>query len=481
VRYNAGQVSTGMTQNWTRAVDYSYTPDGLNRSQMMDNGQATSYTPNGMNQYVGVNGAASLYDQNFNLYTLNGWRYDYNADKQLLLTTNGASTGTFLYDGLGRCVRRAINNVPTIITYDGWKPTVEWDASGNLSALNVYGPGADEILYRYIAATNQRLRYHHDIHGNVTALLDWGGGTVLERYTYDAFGQPTILSAGGTQLSTSAVGNRFMFQGREYLSELGLYDYRHRMYHPGLGRFLQTDPLGFGGGDANLFRYCGNDPVNGSDPSGLQWATTPTVRVDGGGVDGWQTVDFPGELAFLSEGRGFHPSPGRTYSGQLHSVGPDGKINRHPNGTSIGQHPSGPGQVTTDPVIAVLFPAEPGQDVLTGLQLSWWPSWLTLPHYAHAVDPETAAWTDKGKWPTLIVAGAMFLPAAVEFVAPEGAIALGQSLEALPYAARLNAARVLVGAQALTIGITTAAYKPIDDKVLQALEEEMVLWEFWRP
>src|SRR5205085_8013812 len=35
-----------------------------------------------------------------------------------------------------------------------------------------------------------------------------------------------------------------------------------------LGRFLQSDPLGFGGGDANLFRYCGGDPVNGSDPLG---------------------------------------------------------------------------------------------------------------------------------------------------------------------------------------------------------------------
>jgi RHS repeat-associated protein len=69
--------------------------------------------------------------------------------------------------------------------------------------------------------------------------------------------------------SQSAIGNRFMFQGREYLSELGIYDFRNRYYQPALGRCLQKDPLGFGGGDANLFRYCGGDPVNGRDPYGL--------------------------------------------------------------------------------------------------------------------------------------------------------------------------------------------------------------------
>jgi len=62
-----------------------------------------------------------------------------------------------------------------------------------------------------------------------------------------------------------------MFTGREYFFELGIYDFRHRFYYPALGSFLQPDPLGFGGGDANLFRYCGGDPVNRKDPSGLDW------------------------------------------------------------------------------------------------------------------------------------------------------------------------------------------------------------------
>jgi RHS repeat-associated protein len=99
---------------------------------------------------------------------------------------------------------------------------------------------------------------------------------VIERYTYDVFGSPTILSTNNTQLSTSAYGNRFMFQGREYFPELGIYDYRHRMYHPGLGRFLQTDPTGFDAGDMNLFRYCSDDPVSKSDPMGLYYEINPT-------------------------------------------------------------------------------------------------------------------------------------------------------------------------------------------------------------
>src|SRR6266404_4514951 len=70
-----------------------------------------------------------------------------------------------------------------------------------------------------------------------------------------------------------AEGNRFLFTGREYLGDLKLYDYRNRMYQPELGRFMQPDPKEFGAGDYNLYRYCHNDPVNRSDPMGLESAS----------------------------------------------------------------------------------------------------------------------------------------------------------------------------------------------------------------
>jgi RHS repeat-associated protein len=61
----------------------------------------------------------------------------------------------------------------------------------------------------------------------------------------------------------------------QWIGELGIYDYRHRMYNPDLGRFLQTDPTGFDAGDMNLFRYCDDDPVDRSDPTGLDWNYFP--------------------------------------------------------------------------------------------------------------------------------------------------------------------------------------------------------------
>jgi RHS repeat-associated protein len=67
----------------------------------------------------------------------------------------------------------------------------------------------------------------------------------------------------------SATGNRFLFTGREYFASVGLYNYRNRFYSPKWGRFLQSDPIGFAGDPANLYRYVGNNPVNWSDPYGL--------------------------------------------------------------------------------------------------------------------------------------------------------------------------------------------------------------------
>ena len=74
---------------------------------------------------------------------------------------------------------------------------------------------------------------------------------------YDEYGKPQAGNAG-----------RFQYTGQAWLPEIGLYDYRARVYSPTLGRFLQTDPIGPSGG-INLYAYVGNDPVNATDPLGL--------------------------------------------------------------------------------------------------------------------------------------------------------------------------------------------------------------------
>ena len=82
-----------------------------------------------------------------------------------------------------------------------------------------------------------------------------GAATTID--TYDEYGVP----GGGN------VG-RFQYTGQMWIPEIGLYHYKARDYSPTLGRFLQPDPIGFGGG-MNFYGYVGGDPMDNIDPSGL--------------------------------------------------------------------------------------------------------------------------------------------------------------------------------------------------------------------
>ena len=104
---------------------------------MNENGTLTAYEPNPLNQYTSVGGQGLGYDGNFNLTSRPGFDATYNAANQLI-SANGVE---FTYDGLGRCLKRAVNGVSTTFLYDGWKPVIEYDHWGNFVAWNTYGPG----------------------------------------------------------------------------------------------------------------------------------------------------------------------------------------------------------------------------------------------------------------------------------------------------------------------------------------------------
>jgi len=108
--------------------------------------------------------------------------------------------------------------------------------------------------------------YHYDGLGSVIALSN-EDGEIVERYSYDVFGDVTIRDANDEIRDTSLYGNPYMFTGRRYDSETGNYYYRNRYYNPDIGRFLQPD-IGFIDG-MNLYTYCGNNPIMWIDPWGL--------------------------------------------------------------------------------------------------------------------------------------------------------------------------------------------------------------------
>ncbi len=151
--------------------------------------------------------------------------------------------------------------------FDRWNLIEEADNRGDVLARYVNRPETDEILSK--TGAYDTVYYHCNELGSVTSLTGRSGRTV-ETYTNDVFGKPFFADSNGPVLSASRYGNRFGFAGREYDPETGLYEIRRRMYSPELGRFLQPDPVGFGGEDYNLYRYVENDPVNYRDPDGTK-------------------------------------------------------------------------------------------------------------------------------------------------------------------------------------------------------------------
>jgi RHS repeat-associated protein len=250
----------------TPAAETSYVHDAVgNRSSITINGTLMNYTANSVNQYTAEGANGLTYDTNGNLITRIGWTYTYDAQNRLIGATDSVITASLAYDALNRVVKRTISGTSTYYVYEGWKLIGEYSSSAVLQAGYVHGVRADEPLLRVGSTTSY---YQQDVLGNVTHLTD-AFGAVQEKYKYDIYGKPTLLDASGSVLTATAFGNRFLFTGREWLAELGLYDYRNRVYSPELGRFLQTDPIRFAGGDINVYRYVGNNAMNRIDPMGL--------------------------------------------------------------------------------------------------------------------------------------------------------------------------------------------------------------------
>ncbi|HJT82314.1 MAG TPA: RHS repeat-associated core domain-containing protein [Chthoniobacterales bacterium] len=293
-----------------------------NRTQTSDNGIVSNYVTNALNQYTTdyVSGTVN-YDVNGNQNqaTGSGWTYTYDAQNRLTNADNNTLNRhvSYLYDGLNRQFSRNENGTVTYSVWDGWSLIQEY-AGGNVTHY-LNGAGTDELVARFNAGAANRIWYHQDGRGNISHVSN-DSGALIERYTYNLGGKPSFWSPTGQAQSSSTVGNRFLYNGRDYSSVTDLYDFRFRFYRHDTSRFLQPDPIGHGGG-SNLYRFCGNNPPNSFDPLGMEEAAPPNklgngitspsaegVVVDGGGIDIASDLYSPGAEYPGTSGLGLDPA-----------------------------------------------------------------------------------------------------------------------------------------------------------------------------
>jgi RHS repeat-associated protein len=235
--------------------------------------QSRTITNNKLNQIVQNGDATCQYDLDGNLTAVTGardWNAVYDAENRLTEVTRNGVVTSFAYDGLGNRVRAATLSSVRNYHYDQrGRLLFETDADNQVTAMYVY---AGWRVFAMRTGADQDYYYHCSPKGDVLALTD-SNGDVAAAYAYN--------SAGLVCNQTGSLYNPFTFCGALGVMDEGdgLYLMRRRHYDARAGRFVQRDPIGVSSG-ANLYAYASGNPVNWTDPFGLETIMGGTADIN---------------------------------------------------------------------------------------------------------------------------------------------------------------------------------------------------------
>jgi RHS repeat-associated protein len=216
---------------------------------------------------------------------------------------------SYSYDAFNQLVKRTVDpdgatgGAPidqTFYVYEEGQVALEFHQTGagaldagDLSHRYLWADAVDHLLADEQvnsltnAGLNNTLWALADHLGTVRDAVDNAGKLRLHR-EYDAFGNvvaETHYNASGGVVTAGQPGFvdlSFAFTGRQFDKATGLQNNLNRWYDPRLGRWMSEDPIGHAAGDANLYRYVGNEPTLRVDSAGLQATTTTAWWFFGG-------------------------------------------------------------------------------------------------------------------------------------------------------------------------------------------------------